>query len=63
MVVLNWIGVGSPAVLDLNFDGFQVVVVFIAIILVNYVIQDGRSHWLEGVMLFITYVIFAVAAW
>ncbi|QIW99173.1 hypothetical protein AMS68_004691 [Peltaster fructicola] len=63
MVLLNWFGLGSPSTLDLNFDGFQVVVLFIAIILVNYVIQDGRSHWLEGVMLMITYIIFAVAAW
>jgi Ca2+:H+ antiporter len=39
MVCLNWFGVGSPADLSLSFDGFQVSVLFIAIILVNYVIQ------------------------
>lgn len=68
IVVVFWCGAGQPlgpndAPMDLNFDGFQIVVLFIAVILVNYVIQDGRSHWLEGVMLFITYMIFAVAAW
>lgn len=65
MVLIYWFGAGQPTdqPMDLNFDGFQVVVLFIAIILVNYVIQDGRSHWLEGVMLCITYMIFAVAAW
>lgn len=83
MVLLNWFGVGSPAVMTLDFDGFQVSVLFIAVILVNYLIQvsissiplyccaipltrflqDGKSHWLEGVLLQITYLIIAVSAW
>jgi len=42
---------------------FLIGVLFVAVILVNYLIQDGRSHWLEGVMLMVTYVIIAVAAW
>ncbi|KAF2772879.1 Calcium/proton exchanger [Teratosphaeria nubilosa] len=63
MVMLNWWGLGSPADLSLSFDGFQVSVLFIAVIVVNYVIQDGKSHWLEGVMLQITYLIIAVSAW
>lgn len=54
MVMLNWFGVGSPADLDLNFDGFLIVVLVIAIWLVNYLIADGKSHWLEGVLLMIT---------
>ena len=39
MVLLNWFGVGSPATLTLSFDGFQVSVLFIAIVVVNYLIQ------------------------
>nr|OQO06858.1 hypothetical protein B0A51_17977 [Rachicladosporium sp. CCFEE 5018] len=62
MVVIGWIGLGHPKVMTLDFDGFQVAVLFIAIILVNYLIQDGKSHWLEGVMLQITYIIIATAA-
>lgn len=54
MVMLNWFGVGSPADLDLNFDGFLIVVLVISIWLVNYLIADGKSHWLEGVLLMIT---------
>lgn len=54
MVMLNWWGVGSPAILDLDFNGFLVVVLVIAIWLVNYLINDGKSHWLEGVLLMIT---------
>ncbi|KAK5121485.1 hypothetical protein LTR85_005318 [Meristemomyces frigidus] len=63
MVLLNWFGVGSPADLTLSFDGFQVTCLFIAIIVVNYVIQDGKSHWLEGIMLQVTYLIIALSAW
>ncbi|KAK4574890.1 hypothetical protein LTR86_001732 [Recurvomyces mirabilis] len=63
MVCLNWFGLGAPADLTLSFDGFQVSVLFIAIIVVNYVIQDGKSHWLEGMLLQVTYLVIAVAAW
>ncbi|KAK5105777.1 hypothetical protein LTR62_002157 [Meristemomyces frigidus] len=63
MVCLNWFGVGAPNDLTLSFDGFQVSVLFIAIIVVNYVIQDGKSHWLEGMLLQVTYLVIAVAAW
>lgn len=56
MVMLNWFGVGkaSPEPMTLSFDGFQIIVLFVAVIVVNYLIQDGKSHWLEGVMLQIT---------
>lgn len=63
MILLNWWGVGAPADLTLDFDGFLVVVLVLSIWLVNYLINDGKSHWLEGVMLMITYLIIAVAAW
>ncbi|KAK4544358.1 hypothetical protein LTR36_004249 [Oleoguttula mirabilis] len=63
MVLLSWFGVGKPEELTLSFDVFQVVCLFIAIILVNYVIQDGKSHWLEGIMLQVTYLIIALSAW
>ena len=42
MVMLNWWGVGKADGVEpmtLGFDGFQVVVLFIAIIVVNYLIQ------------------------
>jgi Ca2+:H+ antiporter len=61
IVVLGWI-IGKDD-MTLFFDGFQIAVLFVAVLLVNYLIQDGKSHWLEGVLLFILYVIIAVAAW
>ncbi|KAM0717443.1 hypothetical protein Q7P37_007295 [Cladosporium fusiforme] len=63
MVIIGWIGLGQPEDMTLNFDGFQIAVLFISILVVNYLIQDGKSHWLEGVMLNITYLIIALAAW
>ncbi|KAI9757181.1 MAG: vacuolar membrane-associated protein iml1 [Chaenotheca gracillima] len=49
-------------IMTLEFDGFQIIVLFVAVLLVNYLIQDGKSHWLEGVLLMSTYVIIAIAA-
>lgn len=59
-VVLGWI-IGKD--MTLYFDGFQITVLFVAVLLVNYLIQDGKSHWLEGVLLMTLYIIIAVAAW
>ena len=48
--------------MNLSFDGFQIAVLFVAVLLVNYLIGDGKSHWLEGMLLMTTYTIIAVAA-
>lgn len=61
VVVIGWI-IGNDG-MTLEFDGFLLTVVFVAVLLVNYLIGDGRSHWLEGVMLMLLYVIIAVAAY
>ena len=61
VVVLGWI-IGKED-MTLFFDGFQITVLFVAVLLVNYLIQDGKSHWLEGVLLMTLYIIIAVAAW
>ncbi|RMZ76750.1 hypothetical protein DV737_g4723, partial [Chaetothyriales sp. CBS 132003] len=61
IVVLGWIVQKDD--MTLLFDGFQITVVFVTVLLVNYLIQDGKSHWLEGVLLMTLYVIIAVAAW
>ena len=43
VVVLGWI-MGKED-MNLAFDAFQITVLFVAILLVNYLIQDGESHW------------------
>lgn len=42
VVVIAWIG--GKDCMTLYFDGFQIAVLFVAIILVNYLIQDGKSR-------------------
>jgi Ca2+:H+ antiporter len=61
VVVLGWI-MGKDD-MNLFFDGFQIAVLFVAVLLVNYLIQDGKSHWLEGVLLLILYILIAVGAY
>ena len=43
IVVLGWI-LGNDN-MNLDFDGFQIAVLFVAVLLVNYLIADGKSHW------------------
>lgn len=54
MVLLNWFGVGTweghPHDMTLDFDGFQVSVLFIAVILVNYLIQVSLTWWLMSML-------------
>ncbi|KAI1430278.1 Calcium/proton exchanger [Xylaria sp. FL1777] len=60
LVIIGW-GIGNNE-MTLAFDTFQVVTLFVAVLLVNYLIGDGKSHWLEGVQLIALYVIIAVCA-
>jgi Ca2+:H+ antiporter len=53
LVLLGWV-LGKPVML--NFDVFEAAVFFLAIIVVSYVIQDGRTNYFEGIMLTGTYV-------
>ncbi|MCS6852158.1 MAG: calcium/proton exchanger [Gemmataceae bacterium] len=47
--------------LDLHFTLMEVVSVVIAIVVVALVAQDGETHWMEGVMLLVVYVMIALA--
>lgn len=59
-VTLGWI-LGKP--LTLLFDPLQSVVLFLSVITVNYVVQDGKSNWLEGMILMCLYLIVCVTFW
>jgi len=50
---------GHP--MDLLFDRFEVAAVVVAVALVNLVVKDGESTWLEGVQLLAAYAVLAVA--
>lgn len=43
VVVLGWC-MGNEN-MNLEFDGFQIAILFVAVLLVNYLIGDGKSHW------------------
>jgi len=43
LVVLGWI-LEDPS-MNLAFNGFQIAIVFVAVLLINYLIQDGKSNW------------------
>jgi Ca2+:H+ antiporter len=51
--------IGQP--MDLNFNPFEVVAVAIAVTIANLISLDGRSNWLEGVLLLATYIILGAA--
>ncbi|KAG4427938.1 hypothetical protein IFR05_016579 [Cadophora sp. M221] len=61
LVIIEWIMRKND--IDLSFNGFQIAVLFVAVLLVNYLIGDGKSHSLEGMLLQWLYLIIAVCAW
>ncbi|KAI0749412.1 Sodium/calcium exchanger protein-domain-containing protein [Daedaleopsis nitida] len=60
MVILGWI-LDKP--LALLFDPFESVVLYISVHTMGYVVADGKSNWLEGVILVCLYIVIAVTFW
>ncbi|KAF9496776.1 calcium/proton exchanger [Pleurotus eryngii] len=60
IVTLGWI-LGKP--LTLLFDPYESISLFLAVLTVNYVVQDGKSNWLEGMILMCLYLILGVTFW
>lgn len=59
VLVLVGLVVGKP--MGLLFDPFEVVAVVGAVGLVNLVVGDGESTWLEGAQLLTAYAVLAIA--
>jgi Ca2+:H+ antiporter len=51
LVLTGW-AIGQP--MTLFFEDFETVILFASVLIVNYLIQDGRSNWLEGVLLLVS---------
>jgi Ca2+:H+ antiporter len=51
----------GPHPLALVFNGFELGAILIAILIANYVTQDGESTWFEGVQLLAVYAVFGIA--
>ncbi|KAL8695151.1 MAG: hypothetical protein Q9218_000319 [Villophora microphyllina] len=58
LVILGWI-IDEP--MSLQFEIFETVVFFLAVLVTNYLISDGKSNYLEGAMLIGMYIIIALA--
>ncbi len=58
LVLFGWL-TGKP--MDLDFNPFELVAVAVAVLVTNSVSSDGRSDWLEGVLLLATYAVLGCA--
>jgi Ca2+:H+ antiporter len=59
VLVLIGQAIGQP--MDLNFNLFEVVAVTVAVAIANLISLDGRSNWLEGILLLATYTVLGAA--
>lgn len=59
MLVLVGYFIGQP--MDLSFNLFEIVAVAVAVTIANLISLDGRSNWLEGILLLATYAILGAA--
>lgn len=60
LVLAGWC-VGQP--LSLYFQDFETITLVITVILVNSLIQDGKSNYLEGALLVALYFVIALSFW
>ncbi|GJE88646.1 sodium/calcium exchanger protein-domain-containing protein [Phanerochaete sordida] len=60
MVLLGWV-LDKP--LALLFDPFESIVLYISVNTMGYVVADGKSNWLEGLILIGLYIVAAVTFW
>jgi Ca2+:H+ antiporter len=51
----------GPHPLALVFNGFELGAILLAVLIANYVTQDGESTWFEGAQLLAVYLVFGVA--
>ncbi|KAI8093407.1 calcium/proton exchanger, partial [Halteromyces radiatus] len=58
MVIIGW---GIQVNMSLYFNMYETAIMFVAVVMVNYLIMDGRSNWLEGLMLCSVYLIIAIS--
>lgn len=61
VVLLAW-GMHVPDV-TLAFGGFEVVSLFTTILLLNFLVVDGKVHWVHGILLLADWVLIGIAAY
>ncbi|KAJ8092593.1 hypothetical protein PM082_006918 [Marasmius tenuissimus] len=60
LVIIGWI---SNHELTLFFANFETITFFVSVFLTNTLIQDGKSNYMEGLMLITLYLVIALAFW
>ncbi|KAF8517602.1 Sodium/calcium exchanger protein-domain-containing protein [Hysterangium stoloniferum] len=60
LVLVGWI---SGHELTLFFADFETIVLFMSVVLVDLLIMDGKSNYMEGLMLVALYFVIALAFW
>ncbi|KAJ7706980.1 calcium/proton exchanger [Mycena rosella] len=60
LVIVGWI---AGHELTLFFANFETITLFVSVFLVNTLIQDGKSNYMEGLMLVSLYLVIALAFW
>ncbi|KAJ7161501.1 Sodium/calcium exchanger protein-domain-containing protein [Mycena crocata] len=60
LVIVGWI---AGHELTLFFANFETITLFVSVFLVNTLIQDGKSNYMEGLMLVTLYLVIALAFW
>ncbi len=58
LILAGWV-FGQP--MDLDFNPFELVAVAVAVLIANTISSDGKSNWLEGVLLLATYTVLGLA--
>jgi Ca2+:H+ antiporter len=59
VLVIAGLIIGKP--MDLDFNPFELVAVAVAVLIANSISSDGRSNWLEGILLLAAYVVLGFA--
>jgi Ca2+:H+ antiporter len=59
--VLVLLGVLTGQPMNLIFNSFELVAMVLAVVIVNFIVQDGESNWFEGLQLLAAYAIMAIA--
>ena len=57
-MIVGWI---TGHDLTLFFANFETIVLFVSVLLVNLLIQDGKSNYMEGLMLVALYIVVALS--
>ncbi|KAH8099299.1 Sodium/calcium exchanger protein-domain-containing protein [Cristinia sonorae] len=60
LILVAW-GMGKP--LTLLFDPIETMCLFLSVLIVKFSIEDGKSHWMSGVLLIGVYIVIALSFW